>query len=107
MPLQPPLSPRLLATSDSSHYPPPPPQPPCLFWKVTGSLLSPGPSQQPSSNSIINKHLPNGCFVAEKYYQVSLGNGFQQGLLSEVRKKAEVVIVAIQKQREASELKSG
>ena len=68
----------------------------CLFWEVTCSLLSPVPSQWLSCNSIINKHLLNGCFVTEKYYQVSLEKGYRQGLLSEVSKKAVVAIAAIQ-----------
>lgn len=68
----------------------------CLFWELTCSLLSPVPSQWLSCNSIINKHLLNGCFVTEKYHQVSLEKGYRQGLLSEVSREAVVAIAAIQ-----------
>ena len=51
----------------------------CLFWKIAGGLPSPGPPRRLSSNGIASKRSPNGCFVAEKYYQLSLGKDSSRG----------------------------
>lgn len=45
-------------------------------------LISPVPSQWLSCNSIINKYPLNGCFVTQRYYQVSLEKGELAGVIA-------------------------